>query len=176
LSGAEKKKAGHEARQSRGPTKSQNLPEGTADTAAPGGRKRCRVEISQSSYRTHSAYLQRNMPHERAALSACLVSKSRHDPGGHELGHGLEWRQHGSSAQGLRGVAVIPGARQRGKGIHGADGVSGSLPVRCAPAGNDAPFVIQHSSSWPGLSRPSTSWSRSAKEGVDPRDKPGDDG
>jgi hypothetical protein len=66
----------------RGPAKvevraiSQNLPEGTADTAAPGGRKRCRVEISRCSYLSHRAALQGSTPHERAALRTWLGYRS----------------------------------------------------------------------------------------------------
>jgi hypothetical protein len=74
----DKKKAGPKARhkvevRQRG----QNLPEGTADTTSPGGRKRCRVEISHGSYRPHRASLQCSMPHERAALNAWLSSYER---------------------------------------------------------------------------------------------------
>jgi hypothetical protein len=42
--GAAKKKAGREARRKLRSDKRQNLPEGTAGTAAPGGKRRCRMK------------------------------------------------------------------------------------------------------------------------------------
>jgi hypothetical protein len=45
--GPDKKKPGSKPGEVKVRQISQNLPEGTADTAAPGGRKRCRVEISR---------------------------------------------------------------------------------------------------------------------------------
>ena len=44
--GPDKKKPGSKPGKVKVRRISQNLPEGTAETSAPGGRKRCRVEIS----------------------------------------------------------------------------------------------------------------------------------
>jgi len=60
---------------------SQNLPEGTADTAASGGRKRCRVGNGQRPYWLYCAAWQCSMPQKRAVRAHNLQSDSNSPPG-----------------------------------------------------------------------------------------------